>query len=74
MGSQELASFPTCTCHLGLDQECLGQNLAMVELKVLIALIVSNFSFSLSPKYNHGPALRLVVEPEHGVDLLVRKL
>ncbi|CAL8998772.1 unnamed protein product [Prunus brigantina] len=22
MGSQELASFPTCTCHLGLDQEC----------------------------------------------------
>ncbi|KAM1899961.1 hypothetical protein ACFX14_028961 [Malus domestica] len=53
---------------------CLGQNLAMVELKILIALLVSNFSFSLSPKYRHGPALRLVIEPEHGVDLLVRKL
>ena len=53
---------------------CLGQNFAMVELKVLRALIVSNFSFSLSPKYKYGPALRLVVEPEHGVDLLVRKL
>ncbi|CAB4312311.1 unnamed protein product [Prunus armeniaca] len=53
---------------------CLGQNLAMVELKVLLALIVSNFSFSLSPKYKYGPALRLVVEPEHGVDLLVTKL
>ncbi|KAI5321491.1 hypothetical protein L3X38_030562 [Prunus dulcis] len=43
----------------------MSRNLAMVELKVLIALIVSNFSFSLSPNYNHGPALRLVVEPEH---------
>ncbi|KAG6680764.1 hypothetical protein I3842_13G059500 [Carya illinoinensis] len=53
---------------------CLGQNLAMVELKILIALILSNFSLSLSPKYCHAPALRLVIEPEHGVDLLVRKL
>ncbi|KAB2614823.1 cytochrome P450 714C2-like [Pyrus ussuriensis x Pyrus communis] len=53
---------------------CLGQNFAMVELKVLIALIVSNFSFSLFPKYRHVPTLRLVVEPEHDVDLLVKKL
>lgn len=53
---------------------CLGQNLAMVELKILIALILSNFTFSLSPKYTHAPALRLVIEPEHGVDILVRKL
>ncbi|KAG2669767.1 hypothetical protein I3843_14G048900 [Carya illinoinensis] len=53
---------------------CLGQNLAMVELKILIALLVSNFSFSLSPKYSHTPALGLVIEPEHGVDLLVQKL
>lgn len=53
---------------------CLGQNLAMAELKMLLALVLSNFSFSLSPKYKHAPTLRLVVEPKHGVDLLVRKL
>ncbi|PON69531.1 Cytochrome P450 [Parasponia andersonii] len=53
---------------------CLGQNLAMVELKLLIALLVSNFSFALSPAYRYAPALRLVVEPENGVDLLVTKL
>ncbi|POO03024.1 Cytochrome P450 [Trema orientale] len=53
---------------------CLGQNLAMVELKILIALIISKFSFSLSPNYVHKPALRLVIEPEHGVDLLVEEL
>ncbi|RVX22968.1 Cytochrome P450 714C2 [Vitis vinifera] len=32
---------------------CLGQNLVMVELKILLALVLSNFSFSLSPKYRH---------------------
>ena len=53
---------------------CLGQNLAMVELKMLLALILSNLSFSLSPKYKHAPVMRLVVEPKHGVDLLVSKL
>lgn len=53
---------------------CLGQNFAMVELKVLIALILSNFSFSLSANYIHKPCLKLVIEPEHGVDLLVKKL
>ncbi|KAJ9698934.1 hypothetical protein PVL29_007819 [Vitis rotundifolia] len=53
---------------------CLGQNLAMVELKILLALLLSNFSFSLSPKYRHSPALRLVIEPGNGVHLLVRKL
>ncbi|KAK4858583.1 hypothetical protein QYF36_018810 [Acer negundo] len=50
------------------------QNLAMVELKMLMALLLSNFSFSLSPKYDHSPTLRLVIEPEHGVQLLVKKL
>ncbi|XP_059664359.1 cytochrome P450 714C2-like [Cornus florida] len=53
---------------------CLGQNLAMVELKILIALILSNFSFTLSPKYVHTPALQLVIEPKYGVNLLVKKL
>jgi cytochrome P450 len=53
---------------------CLGQNFAMAELKILLALIVSNFSFSLSPKYRHSPTLRLVIEPENGVNLLIESL
>ncbi|KAL0419357.1 UNVERIFIED_CONTAM: cytochrome [Sesamum radiatum] len=53
---------------------CLGQNLALAELKILISMILSNFSFSLSPKYVHLPAFRLVIEPTHGVNLLIKQL
>ncbi|QCD77939.1 cytokinin trans-hydroxylase [Vigna unguiculata] len=53
---------------------CLGQNLAIVELKMIIALILSKFTFSLSPRYVHSPTLRLLIEPEHGVNILVKKL
>ncbi|KAI6669252.1 hypothetical protein NL676_004137 [Syzygium grande] len=56
------------------SRSCLGQNFAMAELKVLLALIISNFSLSISPKYRHSPVTRLVIEPEFGVDLLVRRL
>ncbi|XP_028109988.1 cytochrome P450 714A1-like [Camellia sinensis] len=52
---------------------CLGQKLAMVELKILLAFMVSNFSITLSPKYIHSPAMRLVIEPKHGVNRLVKK-
>jgi cytochrome P450 family 714 subfamily C len=53
---------------------CLGQNLALVELKVILALIVSKFKFVLAPEYQHSPTFRLVVEPEFGMPLIVKKV
>ncbi|EYU22022.1 hypothetical protein ABFS82_01G037200 [Erythranthe guttata] len=53
---------------------CIGQHLAMVELKMLMSLILSSFSFTLSPKYVHSPVMRMMVEPKYGVDILIKKL
>ncbi|CAN0923338.1 Cytochrome P450 714A1 [Linum grandiflorum] len=53
---------------------CVGQNFAMMELKVILSLILLNFSFSLSPSYEHSPAFALVVQPGHGVRLLIKRL
>ncbi|XWS75271.1 hypothetical protein CRYUN_Cryun01aG0071800 [Craigia yunnanensis] len=53
---------------------CLGQYFAMAELKILFSLLLSNFRFSLSPRYKHSPSMNLIMEPQYGVDLLVRKL
>ena len=51
---------------------CAGQHFAMIELKVILTLILSKFCFSLSPGYQHSPAFRLVIVPEHGVTLRVK--
>ncbi|XP_015874490.3 cytochrome P450 714C2 [Ziziphus jujuba] len=53
---------------------CLGQHFAMAELKILLALILSNFSFSLSPKYKHSPVIKVVMGPKDGMNLIIRKL
>ncbi|XP_030489461.2 cytochrome P450 714A1 [Cannabis sativa] len=52
---------------------CLGKNFAMVELKVILSLIISRFSFSLSPKYCHSPAYRMIVEPGNGVQIFIKR-
>ncbi|RDY01134.1 Cytochrome P450 714C2, partial [Mucuna pruriens] len=48
---------------------CVGQHLAMTELKVILSLILSKFRFSLSSSYCHSPAFHLVIEPGQGVVL-----
>lgn len=52
---------------------CLGQSFAMIELKVLLSLVLSKFSFTMSPRYCHSPTYRMVVEPEFGLNLLMQK-
>ncbi|KAI3817878.1 hypothetical protein L1987_11678 [Smallanthus sonchifolius] len=54
-------------------RSCLGRNFAMAQLKVIISLITSKFTFSLSPNYQHSPAYRMVVQPGHGVNILIQK-
>ncbi|XVE99238.1 hypothetical protein REPUB_Repub03eG0180500 [Reevesia pubescens] len=53
---------------------CPGQHFAMAELKILLSLILSNFTFSISPKYRHSQIFNIVVQPQHGLDLLVKRL
>ncbi|WCJ23050.1 Cytochrome P450 714C2 [Euphorbia peplus] len=53
---------------------CAGQHFAMAELKVILSMILSNFSLSLSPSYHHSPTFKLVVQPGNGVHLYITRL
>ncbi|GFZ20017.1 cytochrome P450, family 714, subfamily A, polypeptide 1 [Actinidia rufa] len=74
MASLVLARFPQAYIPFGIGHRaCLGQKFAMLELKVVLSLVLSKFSFSLSPKYQHFPTMRLTVEPKYGLNLVIRK-
>ncbi|KAG1338203.1 putative Cytochrome P450 714C2 [Cocos nucifera] len=53
---------------------CVGQYFAMVELKIILSLILSKFTFSLSPRYRHSPTFRLIIEPEYSLPLTMKKV
>ena len=43
---------------------CSGQNFAMIEVQMVMAMILKRFSFALSPKYVHKPANFLTLTPK----------
>ncbi|VAI52595.1 unnamed protein product [Triticum turgidum subsp. durum] len=53
---------------------CTGQNFGIVQVQVVMAMILSNFSISLSPEYVHKPKYLLSLTPRLGMPLILRNL
>lgn len=52
---------------------CVGQNLAVVEAKVVLALIVRQYSFVISPSYVHAPTQGMTLKPQYGGQIIFSK-
>ncbi|CAL1355892.1 unnamed protein product [Linum trigynum] len=52
---------------------CVGQNLAIVEAKIVLAMIIRNYSFVLSSTYVHAPFHFISLMPQYGAQLVFRK-
>ncbi|KAI3820190.1 hypothetical protein L1987_14048 [Smallanthus sonchifolius] len=49
---------------------CVGQNLAIVEAKIALAMIVGRYSFVVSPSYVHAPMQSLTLQPQYGAQMI----
>lgn len=70
-GKKHLASF----FPFGIGPRiCVGQNLAVVEVKIVLAMIVRRFSFEVSPSYVHAPIQFITLQPQYGAQILFSKI
>ncbi|XP_020208661.1 cytokinin hydroxylase [Cajanus cajan] len=53
---------------------CVGRNLTFMEYKIVLTLLLSRFTFKLSPGYNHSPSIMLSLRPSYGLPLIVQPL
>ncbi|XP_058769800.1 cytokinin hydroxylase [Vicia villosa] len=53
---------------------CVGRNLTFMEYKIVLTILLSNFTFKVSPSYQHSPAIMLSLRPTHGLPLIVEPL
>ncbi|CAL5071454.1 unnamed protein product [Urochloa decumbens] len=58
----------------GGGRVCIGQNLALIEAKVALALVLQRCEFRLSPAYVHAPRVLMILNPQHGAPVIFRPL
>lgn len=53
---------------------CIGQNFALIEAKVVVALILQRFAFHVSPSYTHAPSIVVTIQPKFGMQIVFEML
>ncbi|KAM7509423.1 hypothetical protein LguiA_019876 [Lonicera macranthoides] len=74
-GVARAAKHPVGFIPFGLGvRMCIGQNLAILQAKLTLALILRRFSFRVSPHYQHAPTVLMLLYPQYGAPVLFRRL
>lgn len=73
-GVGNAAKHPMAYMPFGLgSRRCIGQNLAILEAKMAIAMILQRFSFDVAPTYVHAPTVQMLLQPQYGAPIIFQK-
>ncbi|XP_043700874.1 cytochrome P450 734A1-like isoform X2 [Telopea speciosissima] len=74
-GVGRAAKHPMAFIPFGLGaRTCIGQNLAILQAKLAMAVILQRFSFRLAPSYQHAPTVLMLLYPQYGAPIIFRHL
>lgn len=74
-GVARAAKHPVGFIPFGLGvRTCVGQNLAILQTKLALAIILQRFSFRLAPSYQHAPTVLMLLYPQHGAPIIFQHL
>uniref|UniRef100_A0ACD6AE88 Uncharacterized protein n=1 Tax=Avena sativa TaxID=4498 RepID=A0ACD6AE88_AVESA len=74
-GVARAATHPLAFIPFGLGARmCVGQNLALLEAKLAVAVLLQRFQFRPSPKYVHAPTVLMLLYPQYGAPVIFRPI
>ncbi|XP_059635055.1 cytochrome P450 734A1-like [Cornus florida] len=74
-GVARAAKHPVAFVPFGLGvRTCIGQNLAILQAKLTLAIILQRFTFRLAPTYQHAPTVLILLYPQYGAPIIFRRL
>lgn len=53
---------------------CVGQQFALLQARMGLAMILQNFRFEISPSYKHAPYTVLTLQPQYGAQIILHKI
>ncbi|KAK9101915.1 hypothetical protein Sjap_019169 [Stephania japonica] len=73
-GVARAAKHPMAFIPFGLGaRTCIGQNLAILQAKLTMAVILRRFEFRISSSYQHAPTVLMLLYPQYGAPVTVRR-
>ncbi|KAK7292080.1 hypothetical protein RIF29_07755 [Crotalaria pallida] len=74
-GVARAAKHPVAFIPFGLGvRTCIGQNLAVLQTKLALAIMLQRFSFRLAPSYQHAPTVLMLLYPQYGAPIIFQRL
>ncbi|EFJ22986.1 hypothetical protein SELMODRAFT_416039 [Selaginella moellendorffii] len=52
---------------------CVGQSFAIMEAKLILAMILQHYHLGLSPRYKHSPVSSVTLKPGLGMQLMIKR-